>query len=1055
MNNIKEGIYEKVISDELEKKLKILTNYEYTTEKIDFEEAKVMLSKYIGEVTRKALDYIRDNDKPEKEINLIKQIEACNKVIKVLTDISSESSLEKYKISEKAEVLLSIYSKLNSVRNIKRIKEVRPSTSIAHSSLFTGSKVEPSMISEIKKEIKTCDSIDMIVSFIKWSGLRMIIEDLKEFTKNDDHKLRIITTSYMKASDYKAIEELSKLPNTEVKISYDTNRTRLHAKAYFFKRETEFSTAYIGSSNLSNPAMTSGLEWNMKVAEKDSFDIINKFRATFEMYWNDSEFELFNVNNEQNREYLKESLSKNISNKNDFSFIFDIKPYFYQKEILEKLSVERDVYGRNKNLVVAATGVGKTIISAFDYKRFVKNNPNKENKLLFIAHKEEILKQSIDTFRAILKDYNFGELMVSGRKPNNMNHLFLSIQSFNSKKMYNFIDEDFYDFIVVDEFHHSTAKTYQKLLNYFNPKILLGLTATPERMDGANIVDHFDGYISSEMRLEEAINRKLLSPFQYFCVTDNIDLSKLKWSKGGYDKTALSNVYTTNDMRVSLIVKSLKKYTNSIEDIKGLGFCVSIEHADFMAKKFNEIGIKSIAMHSKKKQVEREAVKDKLNSGEITFIFVVDMYNEGVDIPDIDTILFLRPTESLTIFLQQLGRGLRLSDNKECLTVLDFVGQAHKKYNFEKKFKALIGSGRVSVENQIKNDFISLPKGCYIHLEKQAKEYVLRSINQAKNNKARLIDKIMNFKDYTDNKIELTINNFLNYYDLTIYEFYGRSGDRNFSRMKVEAGISNDYNFELEKKLTKKIKNLFHLNSKKLIDFSINLFKNGIINDYNEEETLMINMLYYSLFNKKPLDEEFKNQLEGINEIIKCNEFRNEIIEILEYKLNHLIILEKDIKFKKISPIELHCNYTTDQILAGFNYYNELKKPSFREGVKFLKDYKMDIFLITLNKSEKDYSESTLYDDYAINDILFHWQSQSRTSVESKTGQRYINHEKNGSKIALFVRNYKKENGLTSPYTFIGLANYVSHYGNRPISFTWKLDNEMPSFVARNALKVI
>ena len=311
----------------------------------------------------------------------------------------------------------------------------------------------------------------------------MIIEDLKDFTKNDDHKLRIITTSYMKASDYKAIEELSKLPNTEVKISYDTNRTRLHAKAYFFKRETEFSTAYIGSSN---PAMTSGLEWNMKVAEKDSFDIINKFRATFEMYWNDSEFKLFNVKDEKNREYLKESLSKNISNKNDFSFIFDIKPYFYQKEILEKLNVERDVYGRYKNLVVAATGVGKTIISAFDYKRFVKNNPNKENKLLFIAHKEEILKQSIDTFRAILKDYNFGELMVGGRKPNDINHLFLSIQSFNSKKMHNFIDENFYDFIIVDEFHHSTAKTYQKLLNYFKPKILLGLTATPERMDGAN-----------------------------------------------------------------------------------------------------------------------------------------------------------------------------------------------------------------------------------------------------------------------------------------------------------------------------------------------------------------------------------------------------------------------------------------------------------------------------------------------------------------------------------------------------------------------------------------
>lgn len=328
------------------------------------------------------------------------------------------------------------------------------------------------------------------------------------------------------------------------------------------------------------------------MTERDSFDIIKKFEVTFESYWNDSEFVLFNGELEQDQEKLKAALKKKLQlDDNDFSFSFHIEPYHYQQEMLEKLQVEREVFGRYKNLLVAATGVGKTVISAFDYKRFRKTN-GRPSRLLFVAHREEILKQSRDTFRAILNDFNFGELLVGGHTPTSLDHLFVSIQSLNSTKLYENTESDFYDFIIVDEFHHAAADSYQRLLEYYEPKVLLGLTATPERRDGKNVFAYFDHVIASEMRLPEAINKKLLSPFQYFCVTDTVDLSKLKWSRKGYDTKELENVYTENKIRSNQIVNSLHKYVTDLDEVKGLGFCISIKHAEYMANYFNQRGNK-------------------------------------------------------------------------------------------------------------------------------------------------------------------------------------------------------------------------------------------------------------------------------------------------------------------------------------------------------------------------------------------------------------------------------------------------------------------------------
>ena len=562
-------------------------------------------------------------------------------------------------------------------------------------------------------------------------------------------------------------------------------------------------------------------------------------------------------------------------------YTLDILPYSYQQEILDKLEAERTVRGHNRNLVVAATGTGKTVISALDYKRFCKQHPGKPCRLLFVAHREEILKQSLYTFRAVLKDANFGEPLVGNYKADSIDHLFISIQTFNSQDFTAKTGADFYDYIVVDEFHHAAAPTYQKLLEYYRPQILLGLTATPERMDGKSILDYFGGRVAAEIRLPEAIDRKLLCPFQYFGVTDTADLSSLKWRTGGYDKAELSNLYTFSGMvaqrRADLVVSSILKYVTDIDEVKGLGFCVSIEHARFMADYFNTHGIPSMALTGDSSDEERNTVKQRLVSGEIRFIFVVDIYNEGVDIPEVNTVLFLRPTESLTVFLQQLGRGLRLAENKDCLTVLDFIGQANKKYNFEEKFAALLSNATHSVSQELKEGFVSAPKGCYIQLEKYAAKYVLDNISAS--------------------------------YDRT----------------------------------------------------------------------------------------------------------------------------------------------------SGLVALDFLKPATVREGVKWLPEKQLDVFFVTLNKADKDYSPSTMYKDYSINESLFHWQSQSTTAENSATGQRYIHHRAKGSRVLLFVREFKADTrfGGAGAYTYLGTVNYVKHEGSRPMNITWKLDCPIPAKFLKKTNKLV
>ena len=1045
------GLYEQIINQALNSELSEIPEACKSVAPIDRAEASKVLAQYLADVVQKGLENLLDNGE-----GISAQIGLANQIVALIQNTTQEADFAALHVDQRAEQLLALLRQEDPRLAIGKTAANldRPETSIARSSLFTGAIKEPQMYTELKKEIVSADRIDMLVSFIKWSGLRLLMEELREFTQNGG-ELRIITTSYMGATDLKAIEELRSLPNTQIKVSYDTKRTRLHAKTYVFYRNTGFTTAYVGSSNLSNAAISSGLEWNVKVTRRDLPETIDKIAATFESYWNASEFEYYS---EGQKERLARALKaeKYFDSNNAALYTMDITPYSYQQEILDKLEAERTIRGYTRNLVVAATGTGKTVISALDYKRFCKQNPGKPHRLLFIAHREEILRQSLYTFRAVLKDANFGELFVGNYKPERIDHLFVSIQTFNSQDFTAKTASDFYDYIVVDEFHHAAAPTYQKLLSYYNPKILLGLTATPERMDKKSVLPYFYHRIAAEIRLPEAIDRKLLCPFQYFGVTDTVDLSRLKWSAGGYDKGELSNLYTLSgtvaNRRADLVVNSLLRYVTDIDEVKGLGFCVSIEHAEFMCSYFNQRGIPSIFLTSKSTDEERTTAKSKLVSGEVRFIFVVDIYNEGVDIPEVNTVLFLRPTESLTIFLQQLGRGLRLAEGKDCLTVLDFIGQANKRYRFEDKFAALLSNTSRSVTREIKDGFVSAPKGCYIQLEKKAARYVLDNIRASYGNTAGLVSRVVSFTE--DSGLELTLANFLDYYHLdprAIYKF------SSFSRLCARADVIEDFSEPMEDLLTKAFARLAVIDSRRWIRFLLELLPRLDNVDFaalGEREQRMLQMFYVTVWGKAAEDWAADEVLDNLYALSDSPILLGELLSLLRYRYEQIDFIDEPVELGFDCPLDLHCTYTRDQLLVAMDF---LKPATVREGVKWLPEKQLDVFFVTLNKADKDYSPTTMYKDYSINENLFHWQSQSTTAADSPTGQRYIHHRERGSKVLLFVREFKTDriSGGAEAYTFLGTANYVKHEGSRPMNITWKLDRPIPAKFLKKTNKLV
>lgn len=1035
------GLYDLVMDERLADDVAELDSslFQVEKKKLDPGDSHSALARHVYALLLWRLRQVSGPDRLER------QLELCNQVVGLLQNDDDEGAACLPAVDELRRLLAILERPVPDAR----VEVRRPDTPLSLGCLLTGTMQDPSLVSQLRNEIVTADRIDILCSFIRWTGIRILEEQLREFTARDTSSLRIITTIYMGATDPKAVEFLRELPRTQLKVSYDVRHTRLHAKAYLFHRDTGFSTAYVGSANLSRSALTEGLEWNIKISQHEQPHLWDKTTATFETYWHDPQFEDYS---EAERERLRRALDQQRTADSDgASVFFNLEPYPYQHEILDKLAAEREFQAGNRHLVVAATGTGKTVVAAFDFRnwrnRKRQDAPRFSPRLLFVAHREEILRQSLATFRNVLRDANFGDLMVGGHQPASREHLFLSIQTFNSQDMASSMPAEYYDYVVVDEFHHAAAPSYRRLLEHVRPQVLLGLTATPERADDLDVLSHFDNHVSAELRLPDAINRTLLSPFQYFCITDIVDLSGLSWRRGGYVPQDLDGLYTGNDARAALVVDKVREYLLDPGLARGIGFCVSVDHAHYMARKFNEAGIAAECLCGDSPPKLRRDVQRKLLAREINFVFTVDLFNEGVDIPEVDTILFLRPTESLTVFLQQLGRGLRLSEGKECLTVLDFVGHAHQNYRFDLKFRALLGGRNRDIAQELAQQFPHLPAGCTLQMERVAAQHVLENIRQAVRigSQAQMARRIATFQDETGKP--LTLGNFLSHHGLDMDDVLRRGS---WSRLCATAGVRADFSDPDEKRLTRGLRRIAHIDDGEWIGELQELLcaNRASVEARLQDETTQRRLLmaHFSLWGRDWIPTDL---IQSVDRLHANPTLLGELLELLELRRDAVQSVGEQVALPFPCPLRLHATHTRDELLVGLGHWTLQAQPEMREGVLHLRDLPADLFLITLNKTERDYSPTTMYEDYAISDRLFHWQSQSTTSDTSPTGQRYIHHRARGHTILLAVRENQRQRGLSCPFHFLGPADYVSHEGSRPMSVTWALRRPLPAYLAR------
>ena len=1044
---LKIGVYEQIINKLFEEKISSLNQERfYIGERVlKSQEVVRVLSIYLTNVFEQVLlefDETIYNDDEDKDDIVQRKIDLANAIIRKLVN---EFHLDSGNLlSAQAKILTAVIDKTQSNYPdlAKRLEEMMPMKGYVNGALFTGKGIK--MYTELQKEILSADSILLMISFIKKRGLALLLPQLKEFT-NRGGQLKVITTTYMQATDYEAILQLSTLKNTKIKITYDVTTERLHAKAYIFLRNTDFNTAYIGSSNLSYQALDTGAEWNVKVTQIEQPRMMHTILDSFNASWWSDNYESFNVGKDNDR--LKAALGIIEDDKIDYLKLKGlIRPYDYQQEILERLKTEREVRNHWRNLVVAATGTGKTVIAASDYKLF--REQQNRSRLLFVAHREEILRQSLNTFREVLCDYNFGEKWYGGEEPTNYEYVFASKDTLNNRLEELQLPADYYDYIVIDEVHHAPASSYRKILSYFTPKILLGLTATPERMDGEDITEDFDGTISAEIRLDDALNKGLLAPFYYYGITDSVDYSDMSWERGHYVASELSHIYRANDARTAVVLQSLEKYLSNCRDVRALCFCVDQEHANYMAAKFTLCGLKAERLTSENSQM-RSIYYRRLKNKEINYLFVVDMFNEGVDIPEVDTILFLRPTESLTVFIQQFGRGLRKFEGKTHVNIFDFVGNSRAEFNYTDRMRVMLGRTSMSVVEEMEHGCPHLPLGCQILLEPKAKEYIMNNIRGAiRRFTSRKLEALVHSfeRNYT---VPLTLNNFVEIHQVPLDKLYK---SRTWNQLLYETGLKKEhsrYNEELKRAVFRK---WLATDSFSYLGFIEKLAKEYFkvsVEEMNAIEQKWLLMLYYDLFETAGVFNSLQDMVDAFSkDAILCDE----ISELIPLLLKDKIAYEKeDNSLLPNFPLKLHGVYTKSQIQVAIGTSTLNSKSTSREGVERNKHLNVEAMYVDIIKNREEGS-TTNYDDKALSPYLFQWDTQNRVRPDTNEGQAYINQTQT---MLLFVReqkNFMEDKSRTMGYVYLGRVTLNSweykNLGSRmQMQILWNMVEPIPGSI--------
>ncbi|MFJ5894963.1 DUF3427 domain-containing protein [Streptomyces sp. NPDC093064] len=1026
------GVYERLITQDVHDELGQLEamGWKAIDAEVSKESSPHVLARHVGEVVARTLSRLPSDQR----------VPFVNKVLESLaTGTTGQTDTEPIStVVEGPRQLLAL-----AEQEAPGAYAIRPLTPLSEASLLTNSPEDLSLGAELRAELATADRIDLLCAFVKWYGIR-VLEDALRAAKERGVEIRVITTTYMGATDRHALDRLVRDFGATVKVNYEVRSTRLHAKAWLFRRKTGFDTAYVGSSNLSRAALLDGLEWNVRLSSVATPAVLDKFEATFEAYWNDSAFETYYPDLHGERLDGALAQASGTSSTTDLKINLSglqVRAFPHQRDMLERLRVEREIRGRHDNLLVAATGTGKTVMAALDYRSMCKSD-NERPRLLFVAHRKEILNQSLRTYREVLDDASFGELLHAGQDPREWNHVFASVQSLNVRRLEQ-LASDHFDVIVIDEFHHATATTYRRVIDHFAPKELLGLTATPERMDGRNVQDEFfEGRIAAEMRLWEALENDLLCPFHYFGIPDGTDLRHLGWQKGTYTDQELDNLFTGNDARARIVVKQIRDKVSNPGTMRALGFCVSKAHARFMADFFRKAGFQAVALDSDSPaDVRAQALRD-LRDRKLQVIFSVDLFNEGLDIPDVDTLLLLRPTNSATIFLQQLGRGLRRTETKPVLTVLDFIGQHRAEFRFEEQFRALTNLSRNRLVDHIEHDFPQLPSGCQIILEGKSKDLILDNIRAQVNASVQTL--VKEVQAYSTPRLA----DYLRESRREIKELY--KSDNSWTTVLRRAGLIDETAPAGEAALLKRVHAFLHVDDPERAQAYIRLLEDNVppYEDLSPSDQSYARMLFFNLWDNAGGFTSFQAGLESLR---SQPAFRDELRQLLSH-----VIEQADHFPLPLSgplshvPLKVHSAYNRSEILAalGVARFGGQMPRSFAQGVQWVEDLQTDALLITLEKNEKDFSPTIRYRDYALSPELFHWESQNSTAANSPTGMRYRQHAQRGSHVLLFVRRYKNTDiGKSQPWMLLGPATYQTHTGSKPMAITWHLERDLPADV--------
>lgn len=908
----------------------------------------------------------------------------------------------------------------------------RPLTPLLDTALLTNAPGEPRVGRQLLSEIASADRVDVVMAFIRTTGINPLIGRLGEHCA-DGKPLRVLTTTYTNSTQLVALERLADL-GADVRVSYDLSGTRLHAKAWLFHRESGHSTAYVGSSNLTHQAQQTGLEWNIRVSRARNRAVLEKVAGVFDSYWHSGDFEPFDP------EVFAERVAAHSKGQ---STIYlpptEVRLEPFQERLLESIEVAREK-GRHRNLLAAATGTGKTVMAAVDYSRLRQRLGRA--RLLFVAHRQEILAQSMATFGHVLREADFGEQWVAGQRPREWNHVFASVQSLSASGLQD-LAPDHFDVVIIDEFHHAAAPTYSALLEHLQPVELLGLTATPERADGLPILGWFDGHIAAELRLWDAIDQHRLSPFEYFGVHDGSDLREVPWRRGrGYDVEGLTNIYTSDDAWARRVIKALADRIDDPSSMRALGFCVSVEHARFMARHFNAAGVPSVAVWADTPGPERRAALKDLAARKVNVVFSVDLFNEGVDVPAVDTLLMLRPTESPTLFLQQLGRGLRKAPGKAACLVLDFIGLHRQEYRFDRKYRALLGTSRTGLGTAVEDGFPFLPAGCHMELDRVARDEVLRSIRRSI--PSRWPEKVAELCAMRDAGTEVSMQSFLAESGLELEDIY--QANKSWTDLRVDAGIDVAPMGPQEELLRRAVGRLLHVDDRERLAFGHRVLTDGLPDPglLAERERRLLRMLVVSLVDQGIDKDPALGKDSGLREAASLLAQHPavmaetaELFDLLDERVDHL---HPAVGLAAEIPLQVHARYSRLEIQSALGDGPAARPPTWREGVRWLEDVPADVFVFTLDKTDSGFSPTTRYRDYAISRDLIHWESQSGTRADSPTGRRYREHAERGSKVLLFARLNRSERA----FWFLGPAEYVSHESEQPMQVTWRLDTPLP-----------